>query len=123
MKTIYIASPYTHNDPAVREQRYQRVATITSHLIKLGAFAFSPIVHCHPLAVKHGLPGDHAYWKLYNEAWIGWAQCLYIFQDHGWEASVGVQEEIRFAKKANIMIKYSTDWSITQIADWLERKN
>jgi hypothetical protein len=56
---IYLASPYSHPDPAVREARFREACRAAAKLMRLGQPAFSPIVHGHPIAV-YGLPNGTA---------------------------------------------------------------
>ena len=51
---IYVASPYTHEDPAVREERYLAALRYTAKLLANKRWCFSPIVHCHDLALRRG---------------------------------------------------------------------
>jgi hypothetical protein len=54
---IYLASPYSHPNPAVREQRFQAACQAAAALLRSGQAVFAPIVHSHPL-VAYGLLGD-----------------------------------------------------------------
>lgn len=62
---IYLASPYSDPDPAVREQRYEAACAATVAMLRAGHVVFSPIVHSHPL-VAYGLPTDWAFWQRVN---------------------------------------------------------
>ncbi len=46
---IYLASPYTHVDAAVRESRFDAACLAMSTLMRAGLSVYSPIVHSHPL--------------------------------------------------------------------------
>ena len=46
---IYLASPCSHPDPAVREQRYQAACRAVAALLHERRLVFSPIVNGHPL--------------------------------------------------------------------------
>ena len=52
---IYLASPYTHCDHAVRLERYRAVCRAAAGLIRRGRVVFSPIAHSHAIT-EHGLP-------------------------------------------------------------------
>lgn len=92
---IYLISPYSHSDESVREERYDAAVDATAALIKRGNIVFSPIVHCHPLALKHSLPKDHVYWKKYDQAFIEWADVGYVLRIPGWKGSLGVMSDIK----------------------------
>jgi hypothetical protein len=73
---VYLASPYSHPDPAVREQRFHAACRATAALLRAGCVVFSPIVHSHAL-VAHGVPTDWAFWQhadrriLLRDRWRG----------------------------------------------------
>ena len=46
---IYLASPYSHPDPAVRKQRFEDVCRCAAKLILQGQVVFCPIAHSHPI--------------------------------------------------------------------------
>ena len=54
---IYLASPYSHPDPAIREARFDAACRVTAEQIRAGQPVFAPVVMGHPL-VRYGLPGD-----------------------------------------------------------------
>lgn len=93
---IYLASPYSHPDPAVRERRYQQAIACTVALLREGHVVFSPIVHSVPLAAA-GLPSDWQYWRDYDHEMIRRADALFVLALEGWRESIGVQEEVAFA--------------------------
>jgi hypothetical protein len=41
---IYLASPFTHDDPAVRQQRFEAACRAAAILISQGKTVFSPIM-------------------------------------------------------------------------------
>src|SRR5262245_46139289 len=94
---IYLASPYSHPDAAVREQRFRDACRATAALMRMGNVVFSPIVHGHPL-VEHGLPTDWSFWKTHNRAHLGRCTELLVLILDGWEESEGVQAEMRLAQ-------------------------
>ncbi len=93
---IYLASPYSHPDPGVVENRYQSVMAYTALLLIKKQWVYSPIVHCHEMAKKHKLPTDAAYWQDYNETMLRAADELYVLMLHKWQNSVGVRMELEF---------------------------
>lgn len=95
---IYMASPYSHPQIAVREERFEEACEATAILFQLGRIVFSPIAHTHPL-VKYGLPeGD---WEFYEEndlAVLRRCTSLMVLELPGWSESKGVAAEIRAAR-------------------------
>jgi hypothetical protein len=54
---VYLASPYTHADKAVMEDRFRAACRYAACLMRRGINVFSPIAHSHPIA-QFGLPPD-----------------------------------------------------------------
>lgn len=53
---IYLASPYSHADPAVQRHRYKEAQRATAEMMIEGRVVFSPIAHSHPIAERFDLP-------------------------------------------------------------------
>jgi len=104
MSFIYLASPYSHPNPGVMMERYLRVRTATAFLLRNRVWTYSPIVHCHELALAHQLPTGAEYWEEYNHAMLGRARELFVLQLPGWEESKGIKGEMDFAKRKKIPI-------------------
>lgn len=103
---IYLASPYSHHTPAIKEQRFQAVLKAAAELMSQGEIVFSPIAHCHPIAVIYGVPGDWHYWEKYDRAFIEACDRFIVLKLDGWEASVGVNAECEFARQIGRIIEY-----------------
>lgn len=93
---IYLASPYTHPDPFVREQRYLEAAKMCAEYLKQRRWVYSPIVHCHELAKIIELPKDASYWEAYNYHMLSRSTELHVLMIEGWGESKGVAAEINF---------------------------
>lgn len=107
---IYIASPYTHSDEAVRQFRYERARAFTAHLIGRNFIAFSPIVYAHEMAQEHSLPTDYEYWKRFNDHMMRNSVAVCLLCLEGWEESRGVTYELDFAKQINLSVfQYNAD--------------
>lgn len=104
---IYLASPYSHPEPDVMECRYEVVMRITARLIvDAKLIVYSPIVHCHVMAIKHQLPKDAEFWKVYNLGVLQKCDSLWVAKLSGWEQSKGVLWEIEQASQLNKPIKF-----------------
>jgi hypothetical protein len=103
---IYLASPYSHEDPKVVKKRYEMVLAKTAELIREKKFVYSPIVHCHEMAKVHKLPTDFVFWREYNLDMIAIAESLYVYRLAGWQNSVGVIYEIDWATELGKEIVY-----------------
>lgn len=94
---IYLASPYSHPDPAVVEERYQRTLEYTASVLSDGIHIYSPIVHCHVLKPK--ITDDSwEFWKKHDAHMIHLCEELHVLTLDGWATSVGVQWELEFAR-------------------------
>ncbi len=93
---IYLASPYSSNDPAVQQQRFDAVCQVASNLMQRGFFIFSPICHSHPIA-QFGLPTDWAFWEKYDKKFLAMCDELWVLMLDGWGQSKGVLAEMNLA--------------------------
>ena len=103
---IYLATPYSHPDPAVREQRFQVVNRAASSLKRRGFHVFSPISHSHPIALAGGLPLDWEYWAEDACTMLSACDAVIVLKQDGWPESVGVKAEIEIAEGIGIRIDY-----------------
>lgn len=99
---IYVASPYSHKDPAVMKERYEQVKAFTAHLMRQGLPAYSPIVHGHDIASSHELPTDWEFWQQHCLAMLRRADKMIILRLDGWDQSTGVQAELDFCASCSI---------------------
>ena len=94
---IYLASPYTHDDRAVEQQRYEAARAATAHLLNQGRLVISPIVHSHPVAEAHNLPDDFRFWRRQSIDLLERCDELWVLMLGGWRESEGVRAEIEHA--------------------------
>lgn len=109
---IYLASPYSHPDAAVRLARFHAAVDATAVLLRRGEFVYSPIGATHPVFERHpDVGGDWEAWKRYDEHMIGLSERLVILTIDGWRESKGVAAEVSFAKSRGIPVRW---WSGSQ---------
>lgn len=106
---IYLASPYSHEDPLIKKTRFLLAEQVTAQLILQGKFIYSPIVHCHALAERYEMPGDFVFWRRYNIDMLKRADQMYILSIPGWDTSVGVKHEMEIAVEIGIEISLVND--------------
>jgi len=93
---IYLASPYSHPDAAVREQRFRAACRATAQLIEASHAVFSPIVHGH-LLVAYGLRADWLFWEPFARRHLARCDRVLVLMIDGWRESVGIAAETRIA--------------------------
>jgi hypothetical protein len=95
---IYLASPYSHDDAAVRERRFHDVCAAAAALMARGILIFSPIAHTHPIALAGALPTDWEFWKRYDMVMLDASAELWVLMLDGWDRSKGVKGEIEIMR-------------------------
>jgi hypothetical protein len=81
---IYLASPYSAASEELMEERYASALDAVAQLLRQRRWVYSPIVHCHELARRCGLPRDFAFWRDYNFAMLDRADAFCVLQLPGW---------------------------------------
>ncbi len=109
---IYLASPYSHPDPVVRQERFDAVCQAAAQLMRRGVAVFSPISHSHGIT-RFGLPTDWGFWRQYDTAFLSACRQLWVLMLPGWDTSVGVTAEIQLAGQLNKPVRYLDPVSLT----------
>ena len=110
----YLASPYSHPSPLVREIRFQKASWAASVLMRSGHLIFAPIPHSHPIA-RYGCPGSWEYWSEFDKTIFSVCKELAILTLDGWEQSTGIAAEIDLAKAAGKPILYYSEEDIREM--------
>ncbi len=103
---IYLASPYSHPDEAVRHQRYKATCLATGKLLTQGHKVFSPIVHSHPIAMLADLPLGWDFWWEYDLAILEHADEIWVLMLDGWDTSRGVKAEVEYMTERGRPVRY-----------------
>lgn len=107
MKIYYLASPYSHSDPKVRKRRYEKQQEISANLIVAGYLLITPIEMSHKLSLTHKLPTGYEFWKERDRALLERCDAIIVCSNMpGWRESVGVTDEIAYAKELGKEILY-----------------
>jgi sugar phosphate isomerase/epimerase len=106
---IYLATPYTHADPAVMHARFERACEHAGKLMQQGLVVFCPIAHTHPIAVRCDLPRDWVFWRQFDEAFIAASKRVVVVKMPGWEVSAGIAAEIEIAQRLHKPVEYLDD--------------
>lgn len=103
---LYLASPYTHDDAAVMQQRWLDACTSSAWLIGRGFVVFSPISMGHPIGImSQGAIGhDFSAWAANSYAMLEASTHLVVNQIPGWNLSTGVRAEIERSRQSGTPI-------------------
>jgi len=105
-KIVYLAAPYSHKDPAIKQSRFEQINKVAAKLMSEGVILFSPISHTHPIALAGSLPGNWEFWATYDRAILENCKKIIVLKLDGWKESTGVSAEIDIAKELNIPVEY-----------------
>lgn len=119
---IYLASPYTHigspcteKDCSVELDRFDTVNKIAASLFEQGYMVFGPISMSAPIGKYMGQTGWD-FWKKFDTKLLKMCTLLLVCDTmEGWKESVGVQAEIKIAKKNRIPVVHLSTLSETVI--------
>jgi len=102
----YLAAPYTHVDAAVRAERMREVDRFAAHMFRQGKVLYSPLSHTVRLAEDNDLPDKWDFWAPTDYVYLSLSKELLVLMLPGWEKSVGVAHEIKYAKEHGIPVEY-----------------
>lgn len=103
---IYLASPYTHEDPAVREARYQEILSKVAELALRGHVCFSPIAYGHAMNLVAELPHTWEFWEKWDREFLWACDEVWVVTMPGWQESAGVIAEIKIGRDFKKPIRY-----------------
>lgn len=108
MSYIYLASPYTHPDRKVMQERYDRTCNAAARLILDGHVVFSPIAHSHSIGgyLPEPVRLGHELWMRQDRALLRHARELWMLTLHGWEESRGMTVERELAERLGIPVRF-----------------
>jgi nucleoside 2-deoxyribosyltransferase len=105
---IYLASPYTSDDPAVRQARFEAACRAAAAFIRRGHVVFSPVAHSHCIA-QHGLPVDWGFWERHDRRFLAACDELWVLTLDGWRESRGVQAEMTIARALGKPVRFVSE--------------
>ena len=83
----------------MRNKRYEYVLMRTAEMMNKGEIVFSPIVHCHEMAIKHDLPKTYEFWSKYDREMINRADEVWVLCMPGYKESRGITDELKMAEE------------------------
>lgn len=112
---IYLAGPYSHENPTVRHMRFCKLTALAGLLMLDGKLVYSPITHSHHMSTYIGHRTDFEFWERMDLHMLGLSKFMYVFKMDGWKESTGVAAEIKFATREGIPVVYVGDMTLTEI--------
>ena len=109
---IYLASPYSDRDEAIRQRRFTQACQAAADLMRRGYLVFCPITHSHPIAryiPQEGLwePAlDHELWRLQDAPHLDVCGSMIVLCLPGWHRSGGVMGEIKAMRAAGKPVEF-----------------
>ena len=104
---IYLASPYSHEDPAVEAARFDAVCKVTGLLLLQEYCVVSPIAHSHPIYER--VPETGGAWEAWVEldhALIDASEQVWVLMLDGWDRSRGVAAEVTYANEQGKPVRF-----------------
>jgi hypothetical protein len=102
---IYLACPYSHPDPMIREYRYEAACLAAGILFQKGYLVYAPIPSWHHISSKQGFDGSYKNFAAQDISFIRWSTEVWVLDLPGRLDSIGVQQEISFAKALGKIIR------------------
>ena len=106
---LYLAGPYSHSDPDIREGRYARITAVAAQLISKGRIVFSPLTMTHPidrLLAGHSETLGSEYWVNFDESFMEFCSEIAVVMIDGWDKSSGVAREVKFFRDRGRPVHY-----------------
>jgi hypothetical protein len=103
----YLAQPYWHSNPLVRQQRVEIGAAAAAFLMQGGWRVFAPVQQGD--TVRHYLPSvfvhDHRFWMEQDLPMLEALGHLHLLPLPGWRESRGLAEELKLCRDSNIPVR------------------
>ncbi len=103
-KLFYLASPFSHADKDVEQQRYDEIVRIGAELTNRGFSLIEPIAMSFVASRRHGLPGGYQFWKDRDRLFISKCDGVIVAMMPGWSDSVGVNDEVAYAETLGLPV-------------------
>ena len=103
---LYLASPYSHQNPIVRHQRYVDVCKAAARYMKAGEVIFCPIAHSCSIEQQFDSMEGFDFWMRQDLPVLARCAKLVVLMLEGWEQSRGVIAEMEFAATHGIPIEF-----------------
>ena len=96
---FYLASPFTSKNTKEEEQRLEEINQIGGILTLNKVHCILPISSSYALGKTMKLPSSFDFWKDLDLLYVEKCDAVIVANMDGWKISIGVQAEIKHAKK------------------------
>ena len=93
MKKIYLAAPYSHPDPEIRQRRTIMADHVAAKIMQQGYVVFSPLSHSHRIAHHIGNHLSHDFWLTQDLEMLAMCDEMWILTIPGYSESKGIKME------------------------------
>jgi hypothetical protein len=95
-KLAYLATPYTKYLDGDINAAFDEAARLAGLLMLTGIQIYSPIVHCHPIALRAAIdPLNVEFWLANQAIMMARSDVLIVAEIEGWQESRGIAHEIK----------------------------
>jgi nucleoside 2-deoxyribosyltransferase len=103
----YLACPYSDPSAETMHRRYKMACIVAARLMEHGIVVFSPLSHSVPVTRYGNLNGtNHEFWMKQDLPLLELCDVMAVLKLPGWEQSRGVQEELEYAKRKCMPVRY-----------------
>lgn len=99
---VYLSTPYTHPDPDVVKDRFEKTCLYAKKLIDEGYVVLSPILMYLPLAERFNLDTAYKNWETTCSTILHRCDILAVADIDGWKESVGIESELKMASNIGL---------------------
>lgn len=112
---IYLACPYSHPEPAIQQERLEKVSRVAGLLIQKDFLVYSPVSHGVNIAKHCAMNGDYKTWQNHCLSMLRRSKYAIALLLKGYEESIGMNDELSWCRTWGIpCIDLEYDEVITQ---------
>lgn len=116
---VCIAAPYTDKDNSLIEERVHEFLKFDNALINAGYMTVSALSKHFCLKAGKPIKGTYDYWRDYSRELIERSDALFVLTQLGWDTSVGVVDEMKWAMHCGKGVHYFAPGEpIREITKW-----
>jgi len=113
---LYLAAPYTHENPKITEEWVKLTANAAAWLMAQGHHVIAPTLFGHTLVQTTGFEDTHTFWVDWGLNLLSRCDELYVLKLDGWKESKGIKQEVQEARKNGMQITFlrfdGEEWQI-----------